>query len=249
MSEAYRPFGNKDVITQEDQDWITAQLADFGIDNKLGEAERLEKLKAEVERAGIDVDKIVGDTFFLSSEPVKIVVGQDEERTTLFFLANEERLGELNYRDLYRLFFQELPESIYGEGPFTPMPEFVQNSTIVTLKTKPDLPRKFDLVFPTNRESLEDFLEYRNNEVISITMATRPEKVIPFSLTLPNFKFKNGIDDVQFSFSSGNILTQETMEVLLGLHENGGKLNGELDVCARAFAAGINAIRGNVRIR
>lgn len=248
MSETERLFGSNTIVSHQDESDIAKLLQKVGIDPALEGEESLTRLKAEIEHMGPDVLSVSHNTFSLSLPPINISVYQGEENTGILFPPSTGL--SFNAKDIYDLFFEELPEAMYGTGPFTPTRGFVQSSTIVTLKTDPDLHRKYLLKHPYHKEKLDELIEDKSHEIISITMrvlTSDTQKVTPFSLTLPNLAhgFNN---EVAFSFASGNILARETMGVLLGLHRDGGQLGNNPHNYSLAYASAINVIRTNARV-
>ena len=231
------PFGAKSIITLGDLDWLAGKLTVF-------DPKSPEEITSAVQSLGLDIDERQDNKFVLSCGILRMQVSQADGKTNLLFLPNDDL--KLNTEGLYKLFFQDLPDSVYADlGTAVPTPEFVQNSTIVFLKTDPSLPRKMNLRLPYHKEYFEKLMEEDHHEIISVKMAIESEDMVAFSITLPNLE--KGYGDVEFSFSSRDIITAETMEILLRFQGLDTQSKGDKNVYARNFARAVNSIREGFR--
>ncbi len=263
MSEE-RPFGNlytaADYVFFRDRNLdmdrsrtpaeeIITEAHIKGIFERISEAEQ--ELYAELIRKitgrGIEVkhsrrsdsDKL----FVLTADPITLSVVQHERRTKIIFPPDPDMRYDPFY--FYGLFFTDLPTSIYGTGKNSPSPAHIRNSTEITISPVSKKTRKFDLKDNASIEEFEEAME--NPEEISSVLLQCSGEGVSYTLILPNPK--NSGKYAQFSFPSACSLRSETVNLLLKIHRDGGKLNDRNRSYAEALADSINYIREDLRVR
>ncbi len=220
------------------------------------EAEKLNRVSPavieEIIRMGIHVRRISieensNTVFSLSYPPISLRVSQGERRTVLNFLSTRDRSYYLE--DIYSLFFDKLPNSMQEKGPDTPTQEFLINNTTIDIATRSGIyKRKFELRKSSKKEEFERFFEEDQRDIVWLNMNVESDRGVSYRLILPN-----PISDIdiatQYSFPSRNVLTKETMGVLLSLHKDADAMEIAKDQYATTYSDAINVIRQRLRVK
>lgn len=211
------------------------------------EEERYEALIEKITNRGIDVKRArgsdTGKLFVLTSNPIDLSVVQHERRTRILFQPDSNMVYDPFY--FYGLFLTDLPISIYGTGKDSPSLEHIRNSTEITVTTVSKKSNEFSLRTPSATGEFEEAME--NPEKVSSVLLQCSGDGVSYSLILPNPK--NSGKYIQFIFPSMYPIKSGTVDLLLGLHKNGQKLNSGNKSYAQAFADSINFIREDLRVR
>ncbi|HYM64902.1 MAG TPA: hypothetical protein VES68_00230 [Candidatus Sulfotelmatobacter sp.] len=266
VSESDKPFGN--LYTSEDYEFLFHRNLDMErtptqleriatsvfvrqlkSDIAREPEEALNALKNEIEEIdGLEVHISAGESkdrlFVLTAPPINFGVFQGERRTKIVFQPDLQMRYYPHY--FYGLFFDDLPKALYGTGKDAPTASKIRESTIVSVNSR-NLDRKdYDLQRLSEKEEFEDRMI--SSEDIRSVKFTCDGGGVSYSLALPNPKM-DANSYIQFSYPSMRPITQDTVDVLLGVHKEGGSLNGDNKSYAKSFASAINRISDKLRVR
>ncbi len=265
--ESEKPFGN--LYTASDYNFFAAMndkikmrrtpaedaetsfalreiYADISSDNN----SKMARLINQIEREdGLEVKFSEGESvdrlFVLTQVPIEFAVIQGQRRTRVLFQPNPYMRYDPYY--FYDLFFDQIPKALYGTGRDAPTQEHIRESTIAAvLKKGIEEPFQFDLQRPSEKEEFEKIMD-NQGEVDSVKLICDGLGV-SYSVILPNPKNPNN-DYVHFSFPSMIPLPQDAVGLLLNIHSDGWKLNGENKGYSKSFTSAINKIREELRTR
>lgn len=211
------------------------------------EEERYQTMMENISKRGVEIRKLENSEqenhFLLTSSPIDMMVMQHERRTRLLFKPDINLRYDVSY--FYSLFMVDLPKSIYGTSSFAPTNDHIRKSTIFNVSTYNRQPHIVDFKYNHASKKLEEIME-DPSKIRTVFMECNGEGV-SYSLNFPNPKDASGY--VQYLFPSMHPIKTETVDVLLKIHENGGKINSENKTYAKAFADSINDIREELRAR
>lgn len=213
--------------------------------------DRLDSLISKITAKGVDVKKASRqqkdseDVFVLEANPIDLSIVQGERRTTIMFLPDLKMKYEP--KDLYELFFKKIPTSMYGNGPHAPKPQDIKNETNVNVTLSKENRKTYKLGTPSGKEGFEQLMK-EPEEVLWVVMEISTDRGVSYKINLPN---PQRVQDryLQFSFPSRDVFQDKTMDVLLKLHRDYEKLNGDNSSYSSSFAASVNLIREQLRVR
>lgn len=266
-SKAEGPFG--DLYTQSDYKFLAAMNDKAGwkqtpqeqsetsvilrqtyADISKEDNYRYERLIDKIEREdGVEVKHSSiekQDRFFiLESDPIDFFAVAQRERRTMIIFPPDLNMRYNSYY-FYGLFFDEIPNALYGSGRDAPTSSYIRESTIVSTLGRNKQTESFDLQRFSEKEEFEE--KMRNLDEIDSVRFVCDGQGVSYSLTLPNPQFA-GNKCVQFSFPSRMPLADDVISLFLDIHKDGWKLNGDTIDSSRSFASAINRIREELRIR